>query len=343
MDTPGWLGAKQRALAAAQPLSVHLELTYACNWACVFCYNPRRHDLRRLSGAEWLVVLDDLRALGTLTVTLTGGEPLRHPDFLAIAAGARERAFALRVFTNGALVDDPTADALAALHPVGVEMSLHGARAATHDGTTGRPGSWEAMLCGLDRLVARGVTVSLKTPVTRLNEEEIAEMIALAEARRVPYRLDAALTPRDDGDRGPLAYAATPVGVERMYRALAARGALPQGHAEAGGVNCGLGRITMAIDPDGNVFPCMQWRASSLGNVRDRPLRQLWNVSPVRAQAAAVSRATSDRLAGIGGDLAEFPYCPALAAQHTGDPLTPDPDHIARASIVGRIRAEAAR
>jgi len=63
-------------------------------------------------------VLDGLRELGTLYVTLTGGEPLTHPEFLEIARGARQRAFALRIFTNGALVTEATADAIAALRPM---------------------------------------------------------------------------------------------------------------------------------------------------------------------------------------------------------------------------------
>jgi len=42
--------SKLRALQLAQPLTVQLELTYACNWRCVFCYNPRHFDRARLSG-----------------------------------------------------------------------------------------------------------------------------------------------------------------------------------------------------------------------------------------------------------------------------------------------------
>ena len=93
----GWTPSarlKRIAIERAQPLAASLELTYRCNWRCVFCYNPRHHDQRGLSGAEWIGVLDELRALGTLYVSLTGGEPLTHPEFFAIARGVRERAFA---------------------------------------------------------------------------------------------------------------------------------------------------------------------------------------------------------------------------------------------------------
>jgi AdoMet-dependent heme synthase len=336
----GWHRLKQRALALAQPLSAYLELTYRCNWRCVFCYNPRHFDARGLSSREWSEVLDDLRELGTLSVTITGGEPLAHPEFPAIARAARARHFALRLLTNGTLVSEALADLIAEVRPLGVEMSLHGACAETHEKATGAPGSFAAMLRGLERLKRRQVPLLLKSLLTRLNEHELDGMIALAERWEVPHQLDATVTPRDDGDPSPLGYRASPSAVVRMYRRTAERGSLPEAGREAGGVNCGLGRITLAVDPEGEVFPCLQWRRSSLGNVRQTPLRDLWRGSAVREAAAAVSRAANEAMRARGGALARFPYCPALAAQHTGDPLAPDEAHVAQAGIVARLRAE---
>jgi MoaA/NifB/PqqE/SkfB family radical SAM enzyme len=329
---------KQIALERAQPLTASLELTYRCNWRCVFCYNPRHHDQRGLSGAEWLAVLDELRALGTLYVALTGGEPLTHPEFPVIARGARERAFALRILTNGALITERAADEIAALRPMAVEMSLHGSQAETHDRTTATPGSFGALFRGLDRLAERGVPVVLKTPLTCLNESEVEDMNALAEARGVPWRLDPVLTPRDDGDTGPLAYRASAGAVEGIYRRLADVGQLPHEERSKGGFNCGLGRTTLVVDPEGNVYPCIQWRKTPLGNVRATPLRELWPSSETRVEAAAVSRAANDRLVATGGSLASFPFCPALAYQNTGDPLEPDERHREQAEIALRIR-----
>jgi MoaA/NifB/PqqE/SkfB family radical SAM enzyme len=332
---------KQIALERAQPLAASLELTYRCNWRCVFCYNPRRHDVGPLTAEEWLCVLDELRALGSLYVALTGGEPLAHPGFLRIARGVRERAFALRVLTNGALVTDALAAELAALRPLAVELSLHGAGAATHDGATGVPGSFDAFLRGLDRLLARGLPVVLKTPLTRLNEDEADGMRALAEARGVPWRVDPVLTPRDDGDRSPLAYRASTEAVAALFARLRDAGQLPHEERVAGGTNCGLGRTTIAIDPEGFVFPCLQWRRAPLGNVRQRPLRELWKDATEREHAAEAARRANDRLAAGGGALASFPFCPALALQTTGDALQPDEAHREQAETALRLRAAA--
>ncbi len=345
MGLVGWTPSarlKQAALQRAQPLSACLELTYRCNWRCVFCYNPRHRDLRGLSPAEWGAVLDDLRVLGTLYVALTGGEPLAYPHFLAVARGVRERAFALRILTNGALVTEALADEIAALRPMAVELSLHGATAESHDRATATPGSFDALLRGADRLLARDVGVLLKTPLTRLNEAEMAGMRRVATQRGVSWRVDPTLTPRDDGDMGPLAYRASAEAAERVFRDLAAAGQLPhEGRAE-GGTNCGLGRTTIAVDPEGDVFPCMQWRRAPLGNVRRMPLREMWAGSAERLHAAAVARAANDRLVQAGGALASFPFCPALALQRTGDPLVADETHRAHAEAAERIRLETA-
>ena len=266
---------KQVALERAQPLAASLELTYRCNWRCVFCYNPRHHDRRGLSGAEWLAVLDDLRALGTPLRRAHRRRAAHPPDFLAIARGVRERAFALRILTNGALVTDALAAEIAALRPLAVELSLHGAPRETHDRATATPGSFDAMLRGARPPPRAGdVPVVLKTPLTRLNEAEMDGMRRIADGARRALaarpRAHAARRRRRRAARLPgLARGGGPdvPGRSRPSASSRTRSGSP------GGTNCGLGRTTIAVDPEGNVFPCLQWRRAPLGNVRETPLR----------------------------------------------------------------------
>jgi MoaA/NifB/PqqE/SkfB family radical SAM enzyme len=328
--------------ALQQPVSAYFELTYRCNWRCHFCYNPRHSDVDGMAAAEWIVVMNDLRLLGTLNLTLTGGEPLAHPEWFDIARAARDRYFAVRLYTNGSLVDDSTADAIASLHLAAVEVSLHGATAETHDGTTAARGSYEALISAVSRLRSRGVRVEIKTPVTKLNEHEIDAMQALANRLDVPFRLDAIITPRDDGDMSPLAYRPSDATQQRLARLAIELGTQPDMARHEGQANCGLGRTTLAIDPEGNVYPCMQWRQSSLGNVRESTLTELWRHSPVRQEALGTAHAANDLLARMGGDAARISYCPAIASQHTGNPLQPDSAFLLRAELTRLARDEMA-
>jgi len=274
-----------------------------------------------LSGAEWQAVLDELRALGTLYVALTGvsPSPTRVPRHRPRRPEARLR---LRILTNGALVTDALATEIAALRPLAVELSLHGATAETHDRATATPGSFDALLRGVDRLLARNVSVVLKTPLTRLNERETAGLRRIAEERGVPWRVDAVLTPRDDGDAGPLDYRASAEAVERMFRELAVLGRLPREERAAGGTNCGLGRTTIAVDPEGNVFPCVQWRRAPSGTCgrrgspRSGPARPRGSSPPPWPGRERPPRRGGRRGCGV-------PLLPALALQRTGDPLRP--------------------
>lgn len=325
-----------KALALAQPLSALLELTYHCNWRCVFCYNPRHSDIKRMSADEWCVVLDDLRRLGTLSVTLTGGEPLTHPEFFRIAREVRSRAFGLRIFTNGTLIDDRAADEIAELLPMAVEMSIHGSTPETHERATMKVGSYTRLLETVDRLLAREAKVYLKAPITSLNEHEVDEMVALAQRLHVPLSFDVTITPRDDGDTAPLAYTASPETRRRLMKSMGVH----ESHRQTGDVNCGLGRTTLAVDPEGNVYPCMQWRHQSLGNVRSTRLEEMWTTSPKRAEIAQVSIDANDALIAIGGPAASFSFCPAIAFQESGNPLVPDRDFLERAAIAHDIRKE---
>ncbi|MHB0970747.1 MAG: radical SAM protein [Thermoanaerobaculia bacterium] len=280
---------------------------------------------------------NDLRTLGALHVTLTGGEPLAHPQFFEIACAAAERHFAITIFTNGSRIDSSTAAQLATLNPFVVELTLHGATAAVHDTTTARSGSYAAVISAIAHLCDAGVRVRVKTVLTSINELELEPMIALASALRVSFSVDPNVTPRDDGSTDPLRFRASPEARLRAFTWARSLGELPQAQRTFGEANCALGEKTLAIDPEGNVYPCMQWRASALGNVRHTPLVELWRTSRVRREASEIAREVVRRLEKQG-HVSAFPYCPALALERTGSPYTPSPGFVEDATIAGLLR-----
>jgi len=330
----------RRAVRLAQPLSAYLELTYLCNWRCVFCYNPRHFDLKRMSAARWIEVLDDLRELGSLNIALTGGEPLTHPEFFEIAKAVSDRHFALRIFSNGSLIDAVTADRIAAITPYSVEMSLHGSTPDVHDRVTMRPGSFDSMLGAVKLLRERGVRVKLKTPLCSINEHQLDEMIALVDGLGVAYNIDPNMSPTDDGDSSPLKFRISRETRQRIMVEELKSGSIVNERVE-GGHNCGLGRTTIAVDPEGNVYPCLSWKQDSIGNVRETRLRDLWHHSPARERAAQISQDANDKLVAAGGESSEFPFCPAVASRKTGDPLALHDEFLEDVALYRQLKQEA--
>jgi len=112
-------------------------------------------------------------------VAFGGGEPLGVAhcwDIFDVLAAA---GVAIKLETDGSRIDDRAADRLAALAVQCVQISVDGARAATHERV--RPGSSFAAAVGaIDRLAKRGLSPQLVFVPTRFNLQEIVAAYDLA-------------------------------------------------------------------------------------------------------------------------------------------------------------------
>ena len=103
------------------------------------------------------------------------------------------------------------------LDPMEVEISLHGARPETHEALTRIKGSFAKTVKALENLAEAGIKVNLKCPITRLNQDELFDVKALAD--RIGHRVtfDAVITPKDDGNKDPLALRADDAFLEKYW------------------------------------------------------------------------------------------------------------------------------
>ena len=182
-----------------------LELTYACNLDCTFCYNDLGLEGRPLSLDQYCTLLDDLAALGALQVTLTGGEPLAHPRFFEIGRRATELGFILRIKSNGHALKEPLARRVREeLDPYMIEVSFHGASPAVHDRQTRVRGSFERLVSNLRVMRELGLRVLANCTMTRWNEHEMAALYALTDELGIRLNVYNEVSPRDDGDRSTM-------------------------------------------------------------------------------------------------------------------------------------------
>lgn len=318
--------------------SVLIELTYRCNLDCFFCYNDLALRGAPLTFDDYARLLRDLAAMNVLTVTLTGGEPLAHPDFFRIGAAARELGFVVRVKSNGHALSGTLARRLRdEVDPFAVEVSLHGASAETHDRQTRVAGSFERLLANVRGMLALGLRVKVNSTLTQWNEQETAAMYALCDELGVPLRFDLQVSPRDDGDRSPLAIAPSAAGIRELMRVENERAArfeecaAPSASSAAPAKHCGAGSAGIAIDPYGNVYPCVQWRRA-VANLHERSMREIWADAFVRVRDET-TEAARVVAAHPRGTLLNF--CPGLAEVLTGS-ATKVPAEMERiAGIVG--------
>jgi radical SAM protein with 4Fe4S-binding SPASM domain len=329
----------ERSWSANRLFSVLIELTYRCNLDCFFCYNDLNLRGTPLTFAQYDALLRELAAMNVLTVVLSGGEPLAHPDFFRIGALARELGFVVRVKTNGHAVRGELLRRLREeVDPFIVEVSLHGATAETHDRQTRVAGSFDRLLANLREMLDIGLRVKVNSTLTLWNEHEVAGMYAITDALGVPLRFDLQVSPRDDGDRGPMSVSATREGIRNLLEVDNARYAslppLPAIDDEimppSSGKHCGAGSAGIAVDPYGNVYPCVQWRRAAF-NLHEHSIREMWDSAfdDVRRMTAEAKDVVA---AHPKGKLLSF--CPGLAEMLTGSATTVPEEMERRARIV---------
>jgi MoaA/NifB/PqqE/SkfB family radical SAM enzyme len=122
------LGASKRRLREARtlarafqsphhPVVAQIVPTRRCNLACAYC-NEFDHTSSPVPVEELLQRVDRLAALGTSIITLSGGEPLLHPEVDDIIRHIRRRGAIATIITNGALLTPAT---IARLNAAGLD------------------------------------------------------------------------------------------------------------------------------------------------------------------------------------------------------------------------------
>jgi MoaA/NifB/PqqE/SkfB family radical SAM enzyme len=91
------------ALSTRHPIMAHIIPIRRCNLACAYC--NEYDDFSKPVATDVVISrINKLADLGTSIVTLSGGEPLLHPDLDEIIAAMRRRGVMACMITNGYLL-----------------------------------------------------------------------------------------------------------------------------------------------------------------------------------------------------------------------------------------------
>ncbi len=297
---------------ATRPVNAIWELTLRCDLACRHCSSragKKRPD--ELSTDEALRVVDEMADLGVLEVTLIGGEAYLHEGWIDVVRAIRRRGMECTMVTGGRGMTAERARAAANAGVTSASVSIDG-EAATHDALRGVRGAHASALAAMENLARAGVQVSANTQIGSTNRRELAailETIARAGAHswqlqltvaagRVvddpslllqPYDLlevmpaIAALVPRAK-ELGVRIWPGNNLGYYGPFESLL-RAELPLGRKGS----CGAGRFILGVEANGAVKGCpsLPTAAYTGGNVRDDPMRDIWE----RAEPLRWSRA----------------------------------------------------
>lgn len=326
-----WCGENHALFSAC------LELTYRCNERCVHCYvdDPDRSG-EELTPDEWKGVVDQLRAMGCISLLLTGGEVCAKEGFIDIARYASGKGMLVDIYSNGIGIDDDMFDAIVALKPNSLSFSLYGGDAETHDAITKVKGSFERTLRAAMMTRCAGIDTYIKTVVMRENARGIEGLMRLGKRLNIPVTpafviMDTHLGRPGDAHR--LASVDEYADIMRMVERFTP-GLLGGGDRDPNSQNCSAGHSTLSIDPFGGVHPC-NTLSLSCGNVRETPIERIWSESP--ALKALQSLKIKDVCAGCEACEA-FSYCSICLGRAGWEPGKPTviPEEICRVARAKR-------
>lgn len=273
-----------------QIFSFQMELTSRCNERCRHCYLPGPRALHDLETPLVMDVMDQLAEMGTLGLTLSGGECLLHRDFISILRHARERDFSISVLSNVTLLTDELLEALRDANLNLLQVSVYSMDSSEHDWVTQLPGSHARTIQSIERLIAADVPVQISCPTMKKTYQSYPGVLKWAYEHRIKGYTDFIMMARTDHSTDNLdnrlsldeteALLKGILDVDVEYKALLESDeGFTVDEDLASQPVCGAGTDSMCMAANGNFYPCSGFQEYPLGNAYRQTVRDVWENS----------------------------------------------------------------
>jgi len=332
--------AGSNKLETSKPRWLLAELTYRCPLQCPYCANPPDYARYKdeLSTDDWLRVFREARALGSVQLGLSGGEPLVRDDLPILVAEARKLGYYTNLITSGYGLTEEKIAALKAAGLDHIQISIQSPDKRINDWLAGTESY--AHKKEVARLIKKhGYPMVLCVVIHRQNIHQMREILEMAielgadylELANTQYlgwaflNRDQLLPSREQfGEAEAIAqeYKAKLAGKMKIYYVV-------PDYYEDRPKACmnGWGTTFLTVAPDGVALPCHEARALpglDCPNVRDFSVKEIWEDSPAFNRfrgfdwMAEPCRSCPEKAKDFGG-------CRCQAYLMTGDMTAADP------------------
>ena len=319
------------------PVELHLDLTAACTERCVHCYLPD-YPVKHIPFALAEKALHEFRSMQGLSVHLTGGECMLHPEFERVCRLCKELNLNFIILSNLTLCDEKRIDFLADVQPQFVNVSLYSMDEREHDSITRLPGSWRRTMDAILGCEKAGVAVRLAAPLLKENKGAFRALAAFAQEHRMHLVPSIDIVPQSDHDCSNLDHACSACELKKVLAAdpdIFDRGwgeaTFPAPDAKV----CDIGVSRLYLNSSGNYYPCDSMHGYVLGNAAADTLESIW-----RGEKLERLRRLANRDFPQCSKCANRPWCkvcPAFNFNATGDVFKTTSAKCAVAAVVREI------
>ncbi len=319
-----------------EPFFLQWHITDACNLRCKHCYCTD-YTQKPVDDKTLKHVIDEYEKLLNYfgkkgRIQFAGGEPLAAPEIYNLIEQAREKDMAVRILSNGTLVDQRVAEKIRNAGCYIVQVSIEGNR-RINDKIRAK-NSFNMALNGIKVLRENGIEVTVAMTLSRTNVSQIPYVFKFADkyANRIGFHR---LVPIGTGT-GMIDEMLTPSELLAAYKKIyelrqkypdlmvplrdpAWRAFFERNPDELSG--CSAGYNGLCIGTGGDVYPCRRLPVK-IGNVFETDLISLWN-SPIMNDLR--NREARKGVCGTCGFSKSCGGCPGIAYAVTGDYMQSDP------------------
>lgn len=171
----------QNKPAVNPPLWLLAELTYRCPLQCPYCSNPldfARQD-QELTTEQWIEVFRQARAMGSVQIGFSGGEPLTRKDLPELIRAARDLGFYTNLITSGIGLTESKLDAFSEAGLDHIQISFQASDEVLNAALAGNKKAFQQKLAMARAVKARDYPMVLNFVLHRHNIDQIDKIIEL--------------------------------------------------------------------------------------------------------------------------------------------------------------------
>lgn len=162
----------------------YIAIGYACNQNCKGCPIKEKEKIN-FSLDELKMKIDEIAESSDKIVTLSGGEPTVHPAFLDIVNYMMEKDLYVTILTNAERFSDKTFvnefyEKIKIDH-IRIITTIHSSEVAVHEEQNGKPDSFTKTINGLNNLFMKGINITIKHCVSKMNYNNTEEFLSFID------------------------------------------------------------------------------------------------------------------------------------------------------------------
>nr|WP_255606587.1 pyrroloquinoline quinone biosynthesis protein PqqE [Pantoea sp. DY-5] len=163
------------------PLWLLAELTYRCPLQCPYCSNPLdfSQQEKELTTEQWIEVFRQARAMGSVQLGFSGGEPLTRKDLPELIRAARDLGFYTNLITSGIGLTAKKLDAFADAGLDHIQISFQASDETLNAALAGSKKAFQQKLEMAKAVKAHGYPMVLNFVLHRHNIDQIDKIIDL--------------------------------------------------------------------------------------------------------------------------------------------------------------------